>query len=79
MRQFCKSLVLCQIFVGLLTSCATSEEDRRTAHYHYQMGASLLTKKQYPRGLEELLIAKKLDPSNPKILNHLGVAVFTLV
>ena len=44
----------------ILEKMSTSEENKRTAHYHFQYGVKLLKKRKYERGLEELLIAKNL-------------------
>ena len=64
------------ISIVLLANCATSEEDKELAYNHYRIGVSLLAKNQNEKALEQLLLASKLDPSNPLILNHLGLAYY---
>ena len=61
-----------------LSACATSQANKKTAHFHFQLGVSYLTKKNYSMALKELLIANKLDGQNPLIHNHLGLTYYFL-
>lgn len=41
-----------------------------------QMGTGYLQNGHYPQAMSELLKAERLDPSNPQILNNLGLAYY---
>ena len=71
-----KLIILSLIFSGLLNACATNKNDEKMAYNHFKLGVTLLAKNQKAKALEQLLIAKELDPNNPLILNHLGLAYY---
>ncbi len=60
----------------LLSSCATNEDNPKVAYSHFKIGVNLLAKNKREQALEQLLIARDLDPKNPLILNHLGMAYY---
>lgn len=65
--------------VGLLFSaCASNQDNDKLSYSHFQLGVSLLTKGKKAEALEQLIIAKDLDPKNPLIHNHLGLCYFFL-
>lgn len=64
------------VFSLILTSCASNEENEKVAYSHFKIGVNLLAKNKKEQALEQLLIAKDLDPDNPLILNHLGMAYY---
>ena len=62
-----------------LVSCTSNEKKNKDmAHYHFKLGVSLSSKGQISRSLDQFLKANKLDPNNPLILNHLGMAYYFL-
>lgn len=63
------------IFVEL--GCASRSRDaEERAALHLRIGTALLSQGKYPAALGELLVAQELDPKNPVIYNHLGLAYF---
>lgn len=62
----------------ILSGCAARKpEDRTKALWHMQLGMGHLSKGNTPAALGELLKAQELDPSNPLIVNNLGLAYFS--
>src|SRR5690348_3257843 len=59
-----------------LAACATTHPDKQRAELHLQIGTGYLTNGQYPQAMSELLKAQELDPTNPLILNNLGLAYY---
>ena len=61
-----------------LTGCATtpSKADRERAGLHMQIGNGFLSKGQYPQAMAELAAAESLNPTDPQILNNLGLAYY---
>lgn len=65
--------------LGFLSLCGCSSflhQDGEAAQLHLQIGTSHLNNGDYPRALNELLIAESLDRENPIIQNNLGLAYF---
>lgn len=61
----------------LLAACTTPPKERQErAALHMQIGTGYLTKGQYPQAMSELMRAEQLDPTNPFILNNLGIAYY---
>ncbi|NQZ18689.1 MAG: hypothetical protein HRT44_05455 [Bdellovibrionales bacterium] len=60
----------------MVISCSTNKENKELAYHHYKIGVTQLTKNNNAQALEQLLIARQLDPTNPLILNHLGLAYY---
>lgn len=67
--------LICFIFI-LLSACASTPgpRERDYAQLHTQMGNGHFEKGDYPRALNEFLIALKLDPTNAVIHNNIGLA-----
>ena len=67
-------------FFGLLLSlgCASGQKDKDVAVLHLNLGTSLLANGNYRASLKELLLAEKLDSSNPIVQNNLGLNYFML-
>lgn len=65
-------------FSGVLTGCTSKNvnKDKDDANLHLQIGTTLFTNKKYPAALNELLIAEKLDPSNPTVQNNIALTYF---
>ena len=61
-----------------IVGCGSSRENTRTADSHLQLGSSMIQKGQYEQGLKQLLVGRKLDSSNPKIHNQLGVTYYLM-
>lgn len=63
--------------LGLSVSCvAPRRKDPGRASLHLQIGTGYLAKGLYPQAMSELLRAEQYDPTNPVILNNLGLAYF---
>lgn len=60
----------------LVSACGLSQNAKKQASYHYQMGQSYLAENNVTRALVELTEAEKLDPDNPELLSNLGLAYF---
>ncbi len=77
MVRFFKT-ALFSIFWGLLIAACASKnpENEKAAYNHFKLGVNFIAQNKRAQGLDQLLIAKKLDPKNPLILNHLGLAYF---
>ncbi len=59
------------------TGCSSSKKNtKEIARFHLDIGMAHLNNGKYPEGLAELLKAKRLDPDNPIILNHLSLGYF---
>ncbi len=73
-----QQLIALILAIPLLISCASKDQNKAKgdAALHLQMGTALFTNKKYPAALNELLIAEKLDPSNPTIQNNLALTYF---
>jgi type IV pilus assembly protein PilF len=61
---------------SLLVSCSTNKENKQIAYSHFQIGVSMAAQGEYEKALEQLLIAKELDPKNELFLNHLGLTYY---
>ena len=61
---------------GSLFKKKVRDKDREAAQLYLQIGTSYLSKGQYPQALRELLQARKLDPLNPVVHNHLGLVYY---
>ena len=60
-----------------LTFCTTPKESQeKVAYSHFQIGVKLLSQGKRAQALEQLLLARDMDPLNPLILNHLGLVYF---
>jgi type IV pilus assembly protein PilF len=67
------------ILAVFLLSCTSGpKKDERAAYNHFRLGVSLLAQNHKEKALEQLLLAKQLDPENEMIHNHLGLAYFAL-
>ncbi len=62
-------IALLFIFLG----CTSSQKNQELARRHYDVGNSLYSTGKYPLALKELLKAHKLSPSDPEIMNSLGI------
>ncbi len=72
MKFFLLSFAILSLF-----GCATnSRENKERAALHMDIGTGFLAQGQYPQAMSELLNAEQLDPSNPRILNNLGIAFY---
>lgn len=61
----------------LLTSgCAPSQGAKNRSIYHFQMGQSFYAENNFTGALVELSEAEKLTPSDPELLNYLGLTYF---
>ena len=81
MKKYSGLLLFLPLFafgLSTVTSCGTSHEKSKTAGSHFRLGASLIQKQQLEKGLNHLLISKKLDPSNPNTHNQVGVAYYLM-
>lgn len=67
-------LLLLQIVTGCVSGRAQLTEKANPASYHYQMGLSYLSERNYTSALIDLTEANKLDPDNPEIIYNLGKA-----
>lgn len=76
MRTLVLNIFSAQLFCLTLISCASNEKDKELAYSHFKLGVTLISQNQKAKGLEQLLIAKELDPENALILNHLGLAYY---
>lgn len=73
-----------EILVGIVislslfwTGCAgKTEDDKKRALYHLQIGSGHLAKGNYPGALGEFLKAEELDKENPLVHNQLGLAYY---
>jgi Tfp pilus assembly protein PilF len=74
MRHFLLGTVLALPLI--ISACGLSQNARKQASYHYQMGQSYLAENNVTRALLELTEAEKLDPDNPGLLCNLGLAYF---
>lgn len=61
------------IFNFLNAGCTTHGKNEELAQRHFDLGNSFYAAGKYPQALKELMKAKKLDPSNPLIINSLAV------
>lgn len=74
-RAFKSCILLLLSFT--LSFCSTSkEQNEKVAYSHFKLGVTLISQGKKEQGLEQLLLAKRNDPENPLILNHLGLAYF---
>lgn len=65
------------VFILLISGCVSNRAaDKERALLHMQIGTGFLSSGHYPSAMAELLEAERLDPSNPDILNNLGLAYF---
>jgi type IV pilus assembly protein PilF len=66
--------LVCTLMVG----CASmsSSDDKKRAVLHMQIGTGFMNQGLYPQAISEMLKAERLDPSNPLILNNLGLAYY---
>lgn len=71
--SFCISM-----FCLLLAACATTEENKQLAYNHFKIGVTFQAKDQKEQALQQLLLARDLDPDNEMIQNHLGLAYYFL-
>lgn len=73
-----KTSLILLISAMLLTGCilvqGTGEKKADPAVYHYQMGLSYLSERNFTGALVELTEAEKLDPDNPELLYRLALA-----
>lgn len=61
----------------LVTGCASAPKaDKERAVLHMQMGTGFLQQGLYPQAMAELMKAEQLDPTNPQILNNLGLSYY---
>ncbi|MFZ3209730.1 MAG: tetratricopeptide repeat protein [Geobacteraceae bacterium] len=74
MRHFLMGTVLALTLI--VSACGLSQNAKKQASYHYQMGQSYLAENNVPRALLELTEAEKIDPDNPWLLCNLGLAYF---
>jgi type IV pilus assembly protein PilF len=61
-----------------LVCCTTSGRKRELAYGHFKIGVTMLNQQKLEPALEQLQKAHELDPKDPMILNHLGLAYFFL-
>ena len=64
-----------------LSSCISArpkpkKSEREQAFLHQDIGVGYLKGKNYPAALKQLIIANKLAPNEPSILNSLGIAMY---
>lgn len=65
------------MLIGFCAACTTPQKaDKDRAVLHMQMGTGYLQNGHYPQAMSELLKAEQLDPTNPQILNNLGLAFY---
>lgn len=57
-----------------LNGCVHKSSAGKPAEYHYQMGLSFLSERNYSAALQELLEAEKLEPTNTELLYATGRA-----
>lgn len=63
--------------ICLLAACTSATKDQRErAALHAQIGTGFLERGHYPQALNEMLKAEQLDPTNPSILNNLGLTYY---
>lgn len=65
------SFVLILIFANL--GCTSHGKNEELAQRHFDLGNSFYAAGKYPQALKELLLARKLHPANPLIINSLAV------
>ena len=80
MSKWVQLLLLLSLLPIVSVQCVntTSKEDQTLAHSHFTLGVKLLTQNKKEQALEQLLLAKELDPDNSLILNHLGLAYYLM-
>lgn len=71
-------LILISLLLSQCLLSTTNKEDEKVAYSHFTLGIKLLQQNRKNEALEQLLIAKKLDPNNALIRNHLGLAYYVL-
>lgn len=62
----------------LLGACASTDENKQIAYNHFKIGVTFQSQDQKEKALQQLLLARDLDPGNELILNHLGLAYYFL-
>ena len=62
--------------VSACTNKQKLKEQRALAHLHLKIGTGYLTQGNLPLAIKELRIAQDLDPTNPSIMNNLGLAYY---
>ena len=61
----------------ILAGCAgRSEDDKKRATYHLQIGSGHMARGNYPAALGEFLKAEELDSENATVHNQLGLAYY---
>jgi type IV pilus assembly protein PilF len=78
-RKICGLLCLASIVLVTVLGCVPqgftgSEEIRKTAEAHYQIGINYLGEGKTPQALKEFLAAQALSPKNADIEHALGLA-----
>lgn len=69
--------LLLLILAIILGGCASPTKDKKErAQLYLQIGTGYLSKGNYPLAMSELLRAEELDPTNPMILNNLGLVYY---
>lgn len=74
-RHFARSTAIGFISVLMLASCVSAKKKEEAA-LHLRIGTGYLQAGQYPAALRELLIAEKLDSTDPTTHNNLGLVYF---
>ncbi len=63
-----------------IAGCASwmgkSKVDKDRAALHLQIGTGYLSQGMYPQAMSELIKAEQLDPTNPLILNNVGLSYY---
>ncbi len=74
----CLIHIIFLLAVALMSACVSGRggqnEISNPASYHYQMGLSFISERNYTGALKELTEAEKLEPDNPDVLYYLGYA-----
>lgn len=67
-------LLMILLTSGCVTDRSQNPSKPNPASYHFQMGLSYLSERNYTSALIDLTEANKLDPDNPEVLYNLGMA-----
>ncbi|MEN3033427.1 MAG: tetratricopeptide repeat protein [Aquificaceae bacterium] len=69
-------MVLVLILIVVLSGCRSAEEPVRESQwqYHYELGLSAFSAKNYSEAIANFFKASQLAPNEPKVFNSLGLA-----